>query len=286
MGYFYGSGTAQNALGPEAAAAGRVGIADAVLLVFREQLAVAAVKAGGKLEIVEFPPESPVLGAVPDLGDPKLVDAAEGAVGDLPLDIIQPGVAVVEQGHAGSHFAVGPEEGHALPDELAVSGPADHRLAVEVQVEILLGHQRPDALGGFGQLHVEIGQMDHRQDAVPAGTGVHVHKAGVEHLLLGAFVGGGDVGDVDLIDHVLGDEEGELCQLVGVAAHGHEGDAQADASLGLAAQPVEQPDVGEDLTGMAVAGAVDGGTCPNKEYHSFVILQRSSRFFHAGYGDH
>ena len=44
------SRAAQNALRPQAAAAGGMGIADAVLFVLREQLAVSAVDAGCKFE--------------------------------------------------------------------------------------------------------------------------------------------------------------------------------------------------------------------------------------------
>ena len=50
--------TTQHALRPEAAAAGGVGIADAVFLVFLKQLAMSAVKAGGELKTIELSAES------------------------------------------------------------------------------------------------------------------------------------------------------------------------------------------------------------------------------------
>ena len=71
------SGTAQHALGPEAAAAGGVGISDAVLLVFLKQLAVTAVKAGCKFKFVEFSAEGLVGRASPDVRQGLPPDIAE-----------------------------------------------------------------------------------------------------------------------------------------------------------------------------------------------------------------
>ena len=98
---------AQYPLCPEAAAAGGMGIADAVLLILLEQLTVAAVETGGKFKFIIFSAEGLVFPAVPDLGQGLLLDIAEGAVGDLPADIVHVSVAVVQQRHAGTHLAIG-----------------------------------------------------------------------------------------------------------------------------------------------------------------------------------
>ena len=81
------SGTAQHALCPEAAAAGGVGIPDAVFFVFSKQLAVAAVETGSEFEIIEFSAEYLVFLGIPDLSQGLRCDIAEGAVGDLPADV-------------------------------------------------------------------------------------------------------------------------------------------------------------------------------------------------------
>ena len=65
-----------------------MGIANAVLLVFREEFAVAAVEAGSKIEIIKLSAEGFVFPAVPDLGQCLLFHIAKGAVGDLPADVV------------------------------------------------------------------------------------------------------------------------------------------------------------------------------------------------------
>ena len=195
-----------------------MGIADAVFLVFREQLAVTAVDAGSKFKVIELSAEGFVFLTAPDFGQGLLLDVAEGTVGDLPADIVQIGVAVVQQGHAGTDLAVGPNEGHAFPDKLAVAGFAQHRLVIEIKIEILLAHEAADAVGRFPDVHVEVRQADGRQDAALAWAGIHVHEAGIEHLILRGFVRGGNVGHIHLIYQVLGDEEGQLCQLMEITS--------------------------------------------------------------------
>ena len=118
--------TTQHTLRPEAAAAGGVGIADAVFLVLGEQFAVSAVKAGGKFKIIELSAEYLIFPGIPDLRQRLLLHIAKAAVGDLPADVVQIGVAVVQQRHAGGNLTVCPDEGHALPDKLAVAGFPEH----------------------------------------------------------------------------------------------------------------------------------------------------------------
>ena len=146
-----------------------MGIADAVLLIFLEQLTMTAVEAGGKIEIVKFSAEGFIFPGIPDFCQRLLFDIAEGAMGDLPAHIAHIGIAVVEQCHAGAYFAVSPDEGHAFPDEFAVAGFPQHRLVVEIEVEVLFPHQTADAIGSFGDVHIEVRQTNRRQYAALAG---------------------------------------------------------------------------------------------------------------------
>ena len=72
--------TTQHTLRPEAAAAGGVGIADAVFLVLGEQFAVSAVKAGGKFKIIEPSAEYLIFPGIPDLRQRLLLHIAEAAI--------------------------------------------------------------------------------------------------------------------------------------------------------------------------------------------------------------
>ena len=74
------SGTAENTLCPQTAAAGGMDIADAVFPVVFEHFTVAAVNAGGEIKIIEFPAESPVICAVPDFGQGKFLHISEGVM--------------------------------------------------------------------------------------------------------------------------------------------------------------------------------------------------------------
>lgn len=185
--------TTEHTLGPEATAAGGVGITKTVGGVVGKSLAMAAVHAGRKVEVIKLAPESPVFIAVPNLSNAVFPDAAKGAVIYLAAHIAHVCVAVVQQSHAGADLAVTAHKAHALAHKLAVGRLSQHALAVEIEVEILLLHKRPDALGRFRDVHIEEGQMHRGQDTVLAGAGVHVHKAGVEHLALRGLVRGGDV---------------------------------------------------------------------------------------------
>ena len=237
------SGAAQHTLCPEAAAAGGMGIADAVLLVFLEQLAMATVKAGGKIEFVELSAEGLIFLAVPHICQRLLLDIAEGAMGDLPADVVQIGIAVVEQRHAGAHLAVSPDKGHALPDKFAVAGFPQHRLVVEVEIEILLAHQICNALCCFGNVQIKERQPHRRQHTALAGAGVHIYKAGVQQFVLGCFIRGGNVGYVHLVHQVLGDEEGQLAKLMDIALHGNKGDPQRNAAQSFLPDLVQHTDV-------------------------------------------
>ena len=84
--------TAQDALCPEAAATGGMGIADAVFLVFREQFAMSAIQAGSEIEIVKLPPKYPVFPGIPDIRQRLLLHISKGTVGDLPADIVHIGM--------------------------------------------------------------------------------------------------------------------------------------------------------------------------------------------------
>ena len=88
---------AQHTLCPEAAAAGGMGIADAVFLVLFEQLAVSAVEAGSEFEIIKLSAEGSVFFGIPDIRQRLLLHIAEGAVGDLPADVVHIGIAVMQQ---------------------------------------------------------------------------------------------------------------------------------------------------------------------------------------------
>ena len=147
--------TAQHALCPEAAAAGGVGIADTVFPVLFKQLTVTAVETGGKIKFVELSSEGLIRFAVPDIRQRLLLDIAERAMSDLPADIVHIGIAIVEQGHTGTHLSVCPNEGHAFPDKLTVAGFPQHRLVVEIEIKILLPHKAADALGCFRNIHVK-----------------------------------------------------------------------------------------------------------------------------------
>ena len=222
--------TTQNAFCPEAATAGGVGVADAVFLVFRKQFTVSAVEAGSEFEIIKLSAEGPVFFGVPDIRQRLLLHITEGAVGDLPADITHIGVAVVQQRHAGANLSVRPDEGHALPDKFAVAGFSDGWLVIEIQLEILLAHQTPDAVCCFRNVQIKEGEPDSGKNTALSGAGVHIHQAGIEHLILRCFICGGDIGYIHFIHQMLGDEKRELCQLVNVALHGNKGNAQRNAA--------------------------------------------------------
>ena len=170
-----------------------MGIAEAVGGVVGKSLAMAAVHAGRKVEVIKLASESPVFIAVPNLSNAVFPDAAKGAVIYLAAHIAHVCVAVVQQSHAGADLAVTAHKAHTLTHKLAVGGLAQYGLTIEIQVEILLLHQCPDTLGRFRDVHIEEGQMHRGQDTVLAGAGVHIHKAGVKHLVLGGLVRGGNV---------------------------------------------------------------------------------------------
>ena len=88
--FFFCLRTTEHAFGPEAAATGGVGIADAVFLVLFKQLAVAAVEAGCEFKIVKLSAEGLVFLAVPDFGQGLLHDIAVWA-GPLGRDIYRKG---------------------------------------------------------------------------------------------------------------------------------------------------------------------------------------------------
>ena len=86
-GYEYRSRAAEHALCPQAAATGRMGIADTVLLILRKQFAVSAVKAGSEFKIIKFPAKCPIFTTVPNIGQKLLFDITEAAVGNFSADI-------------------------------------------------------------------------------------------------------------------------------------------------------------------------------------------------------
>ena len=106
---------AKHALRPQATTAGGVGVTDAVFLVFRKQLTVAAVKAVSKLEIVELSAERFIFCAVPNVCQGPFFYIAERAVGDLPADSTHVSIAVVQQGHAGADRPHRPGRRSCLP---------------------------------------------------------------------------------------------------------------------------------------------------------------------------
>ena len=65
-----------------------MGIADAVLLVFGKQLAVAAIDAGSKIKVIKLPAEGFVFSAVPDVCQRLLLHTAKAAAADLPVDMV------------------------------------------------------------------------------------------------------------------------------------------------------------------------------------------------------
>ena len=226
----YSLRTAQHTLCPEAAAAGGVGVADAVFLICFKQLAMAAVEAGSKIKFVELSAEGFVFLTAPDFSQRLLLDVSEGTMGDFPADIVHIGIAVVQQRHAGTNLAIRPDKGHAFPDKFAVAGFPQHRLVVEIEVEILLSHQASDAICRFRDVHIKEGQPDSRQHTALTGTGVHIHKTCVQQFILGCFIGGRNIGNIDFINQMLGDEEGQLAELMHIALHGNEGNAQRNAA--------------------------------------------------------
>ena len=86
-GYECRSRAAEHALCPQAAATGRVGIADTVLLILRKQFAVSAVKAGSKFKIIKFPAKRLIFTTVPNIGQKLLFDITEAAVGNFSADV-------------------------------------------------------------------------------------------------------------------------------------------------------------------------------------------------------
>ena len=233
-----------------------MGIADAVLLVFRKQLAVAAVQAWCKIKGIELFPERRVFCAVPDLGEGLLLYIAEGAVGDLSPDASEPCVAIMKQRHAGRHTAVTADKRHAFLHKFAVAGFPQHRLVVEIEVEILLDHQASDAVGHFGDVHIKKRQTHRGQHTALAGAGVHIHKDGIEHFVLGLFVCRRNVGNIDLVDQILGDEIRQLRQLMHIALHCHKGDAQRQAAELVLADLIHRPEVPQDIAGMIVTAVI------------------------------
>lgn len=106
MGFLYYLWTAQHTFRPKTAAAGGVGVADAVFFVFLKQLTMSAVKAGGELEIIELSAEHLVFSGIPDIRQRLLLHIAEGAKGNFPSDIVHISVTVVQQRHAGCNLSI------------------------------------------------------------------------------------------------------------------------------------------------------------------------------------
>ena len=212
--------TTQHAFCPQTAAAGGMSVANAVFPVLFKELAMTAVNAGGKVEFFKLSAESSVCVAVPDGFYTGLRHIAEEMVVDGPADIAQIGIAIVQQSHTGTDIAVAANKGHTLPDKFAVGCLADHRLIVKAEMEILFRHQLGDPLRRFRNVHIQVRKPHRGKHAAFGWAGVHGHQVFIQHLLLGRLVGGGNVGDVDLIDEILGNEKRQVCQLVHIAFHG------------------------------------------------------------------
>ena len=120
------SGAHGKALAPEAAAAGRREGADAVGLVILQQLTAAAEQAGGILEFVYTPAETPVFFAVPDFTEALPGDVSERMVPDAAFVVAKVGVRRMEQTHAGRDVPVPTYEAMAFLNEAApVGAPGD-----------------------------------------------------------------------------------------------------------------------------------------------------------------
>ena len=87
--------TTQHAFCPQTAAAGGVGVADAVFTVIFKKLAVTAVNTRGKVERLKLATESPVRIAVPNFCYTGLHHIAKEMVIDRAAHVAQIGIAIV-----------------------------------------------------------------------------------------------------------------------------------------------------------------------------------------------
>ena len=101
------------ALSPETAAAGGREGADAVGLVFFQQLAAAAEQAGRILEFVYALAEGEVFRVVPDFAETLFIDISEGMMPNEAFVVSQIGARRVEQTHAGRYIPIPADE--AMP---------------------------------------------------------------------------------------------------------------------------------------------------------------------------
>ena len=113
------SGTLDDALGPEAAAANRESVSATILLVLFQEGAPAAQVTRREPESSNLLPKSAVFVGVPDFVEIAGANIAKSVGGNCPPQSVEIGLVRVKQAHAWTDSAVPADKGTAFPDETA-----------------------------------------------------------------------------------------------------------------------------------------------------------------------